>query len=133
MEPGAALLARWRNGETASGNELLARHFGSIRRFFASKIAPGEVEELVHKTFTGGIEGVASFRGDGDFRAYLFGIARRTLYKHLRSRSRDAARHDPDLGISSVRALGQSPTSVVAERQREGLVLRALQDLPVAQ
>ncbi len=133
MDSDGALLDKWRDGDSASGNALLARHFGSIRRFFASKIAPGDVEELVQKTFTGCIEAAADFRGDGNFRAYLFGIARRTLYKHLRNRSRDASRSDPDLGVSSVRALGQSPTSVVAEREREGLVLQALQQLPVAQ
>lgn len=133
MESDTALLHQWRGGDAASGNTLLARHFGSVRRFFASKIAPSDVEELVQKTFTGCIEGAANIREDGNFRAYVFGIARKTLYKHLRNHTRDTARSDPDLGVSSVRALGQSPTSIVAEREREGLLLEALQQLPVAQ
>lgn len=133
MQSDAALLALWRGGEAESGNTLLARHFGSIRRFFASKIAPGEVEELVQRTFTGCVESVVSFRGDGNFRSYLFGIARKQLFRHLRNRTRDASREQPDLGVSSVRALGQSPTSIVAEREREGLLLQALQQLPVTQ
>lgn len=133
MQSDAKLLANWQAGDRASGNALLSRHFGSVRRFFASKVAPGDVEELVQKTFAGCVEGAARLREDGQFRAYLFGIARKTLYKHLRNRARDASRHEPDMGVSSVRALGQSPTSVVAEQQRESLVLEALQQLPVAQ
>lgn len=133
MHSDAALLALWRGGDAESGNTLLARHFGSIRRFFASKIAPGEVEELVQRTFAGCVESVVSFRGDGNFRSYLFGIARKQLFKYLRNRTRDASREQPDLGVSSVRALGQSPTSIVAEREREGLLLQALQQLPVTQ
>ena len=133
MQSDPALLSLWRDGDVTSGNALLARHFGSVRRFFASKIDHGDVEELVQRTFTGCIEGAAGFRSDSSFRSYLFGIAKNQLFRHLRDRARDSSRHDPDLGVSSVQELGQSPTSVVAECERKGLVLSALQQLPVPQ
>lgn len=133
MTSDAELLSLWNGGDTRSGDTLLARHFGSIRRFFANKVDAQTVEELVQRTFTGCIEGATRFRGDASFRAYLFGIARKTLYKHLRTHIRDAEYVDHDVGVSSVRALGQSPTSVVAEQERGVYLLEALQRLPLAQ
>ncbi len=127
------LLERWRAGDKAAGNELLSRYFGPVRRFFATKIAGDDVKELVQRTFAGCVEGAQRFRGDGSFRAFVLAIARRQLYKYLRDRSRSNAREEPDLSVSSVVALGQSPTSIIAAAQREALLLQALQRIPVEQ
>lgn len=58
-------------------------------------------------------------------------IARKQLYKHFRNLTRDRKRQDLDLGVSSIRALDQSPSSVIAAQEREGLVLEALQRVSV--
>ncbi|MCH9688255.1 MAG: RNA polymerase sigma factor [Deltaproteobacteria bacterium] len=133
MDPDAELLSRWRAGDTVAGNQLLSRHFGSIRRFFASKISGNEVEDLVQQTFAACIGAADTFRGDARFSTFLFSIARNQLYRYLRNQARDAARTRPDLSVSSIRMLGQSPTSVVARAQNEDLVLEALQRLSVEQ
>ena len=127
------LLESWRGGDKAAGNELLSRYFGPVRRFFATKISGDDIKELVQRTFAGCVEGAQRFRGDGSFRAFILAIARRQLYKYLRDRSRQGARDDPDLSVSSVVALGQSPTSIIAAAQREALLLQALQRIPVEQ
>jgi RNA polymerase sigma-70 factor (ECF subfamily) len=127
------LLERWRGGDKAAGNELLSRYFGPVRRFFATKISGDDIKELVQRTFAGCVEGAQRFRGDGSFRAFILAIARRQLYKYLRDRSRQGARDEPDLSVSSVVALGQSPTSIIAAAQREALLLQALQRIPVEQ
>ena len=127
------LLERWRAGDKAAGNELLSRYFGPVRRFFATKISGDDVKDLVQRTFAGCVEGAERFRGDGSFRAFILAIARRQLYKYLRDRSRHSARDQPDLSVSSVVALGQSPTSVIAAAQREEVLLQALQRIPVEQ
>ena len=132
-DPDADLLQRWRDGDNTAGNELLARHFGTVRRFFATKIMGDDVKDLVQRTFAGCIEGTTRYRGDGSFRAFLLAIARRQLYKYLRDRSRHNAREGVDLSVSSVIALGQSPSSVIAAAQREELLLQALQRVPVEQ
>lgn len=131
METDAELLARWRNADKAAGNELLARYFGSVRRFFASKITGADVEDLVQRTFSGCVVATETFRGDASFRTFLLAIARKQLYKYIRDRYRKQAREDPDLGVSSVTALGQSPSSVFAAKEREALVLQALQRVSV--
>jgi RNA polymerase sigma-70 factor (ECF subfamily) len=127
------LLDRWRGGDNVAGNELLSRYFGPVRRFFATKISGDDVKDLVQRTFAGCVEGAQRFRGDGSFRAFILAIARRQLYKYLRDKSRHNAREDADLSVSSVVALGQSPSSVIAAEQREALLLQALQRIPVEQ
>ncbi len=133
MDSDAELLRRWRAGDRGAGNDLLARHFGSIRRFFASKISGAEVEDLVQQTFAAAVGAADSFRGEARFSTFLFSIARRQLYRHLRNRARDMARTQPDLSVSSILMLGHSPSSVVAHAEKEELVFRALQRLPVEQ
>ena len=125
------LLERWRDGDKAAGNALFRRHFASVRRFFRNKVRPDDVEDLIQRTFAGCVESRDRFRGDASFRTFLFAVARRQLYKHLRDRAVKESREAPDLGVSSVHALGMSPSSVMAARQEQGLLLEALQRISV--
>jgi len=131
MDADADLLERWRGGDNDAGADLFARHFPSIRRFFASKIGQNEVEDLVQRTFMGCVEASARFREEASFRTFLFSIAKRQLYKHLRDRARRQANEDPDLTISSVFDLGHSPSSVIAAEEERLVLLHALQHVPV--
>ncbi|MEM6997249.1 MAG: sigma factor, partial [Myxococcota bacterium] len=65
----------WRDGDAASGNELVQRHFTSIFRFFRGKV-PAHADELTQQTFLACIEAKDRFRDGNSFRSYLFGIAR---------------------------------------------------------
>ncbi|MEX1361792.1 MAG: RNA polymerase sigma factor [Nannocystaceae bacterium] len=125
-------LRAWQRGDASAGNELFRDHFPSIRRFFASKVGPDSVDDLVQRTFTACVDAAADFRGEGSFRAFLFGIARKQLYRHLERFAR-ADRRNASVGVSSVQDLGQSPTSVIAAQQGGDVLLRALQSLPVEQ
>lgn len=127
------LLERWRDGDQAAGNELFLRHFASIRRFFANKVPREDVEELVQRTFTGCVEARARLRGDSGLRSFLFGVAKRQLYKLLRERAVRGRRVDVDFAVSSVRDLGHSPSSMMARQQDHELLLQALQRLSVEQ
>ena len=125
------LLQQWRDGDKSAGNELFRRHFRSIRRFFRNKVPPDEVEDLIQKTFAGCVEGRDRFRGDSSFRTFLFAVARRQLFKFLRDRASRERRVDPDFGVSSVHALGQSPSSMMAKQQEHEILLQALQRVSV--
>ncbi len=132
MSSDTELLDAWVvQSDRDAGNQLITRYFGRIRRFFASKVNPTEVEDLVQRTFAGCVEHVGQFRADASFTTYIFAIARRQLYRHLRENSRRTRLHDRDIGLSSIRTLGQSPSSVVARAESAQLVLRALQSIPV--
>lgn len=133
MEADEHLLERWRAGDAKAGNALFRRHFASIRRFFANKVGADHVEELVQHTFTGCIEGRERFAGRSSFRTFLFAIAKRQFYKHLRDNASRRSRHDPDMNVSSVRELGYSPSSIAAAREQQASLLAALQRIPVEQ
>lgn len=131
MSDDAELLEKWRDGDRAAGNTLFRRHFATVRRFFRNKIGADDVEDLIQRTFTGCIEGRDRFRGDSSFRTFLFAVARRQLYKHLRDRASRESRRDPDMHLSSVHALGHSPSSVAAAREEHSMLLVALQRISV--
>jgi len=127
----AELLEAWRGGDKSSGNELFRRHFRSVRRFFRNKVPPDDVEDLIQRTFAGCVEGRDRFRGDASFRTFLFAVARRQLFKFLRDRAARDRRVDPDFGVSSIHALGQSPSSMMAKQQEHEILLEALQRVSV--
>lgn len=125
------LLARWRAGDKVAGTDLFRRYFGQTRRFFRNKVEAHDVEDLVQRTFAGLVERVEGFRGDASFRVYLFGVAQRQLWKFLRDNGRHLARQAVDLRVSSVQALGFSPSSVIAAGEQQLLVQQALQRISV--
>jgi RNA polymerase sigma factor (sigma-70 family) len=131
VDPDLLLLQRWRDGDAGSGNTLFNRHFASIRRFFRNKVSAGDVEDLIQRTFLACVESRDRFRGDSTFRTYLFVVARNELYRHLRRRARDDAREAVDFGVSSIHAMGISPTGLVAKKEEHQLVLEALRRISV--
>lgn len=84
------LLARWRGGERAAGEELCRRHYPTLLGFFATKCR-GEAAALATQTLLASVrepdtERAAGGEGRGSFRAHLFSLARRELHRHLQRR-----------------------------------------------
>lgn len=127
MHDDFALLARWRDGDRRAGSELLARYFDNLYRFFASKV-DDEVDDLIQATLEACVKYQRALEGVSSFKAYLFTVARNTLYRHLRGRAR---RDDVDFGVTSVLQIGASPTSVIARKEDERRLLGALRSLPL--
>jgi RNA polymerase sigma-70 factor (ECF subfamily) len=122
------LLEAWRAGDRIAGNELLARHFQSLYRFFASKV-PNEAEDLIQSTLLACVTYIERVAEASSFRAYLFTIATNQLYAHLRKHAR--VEGQVDFTLTSMAELGISPSSVVAQREREQQVSMALRRLPL--
>lgn len=124
MDEGA-LLQAWRGGDTAAGEAFTRAHYGRILGFFrlrASEVA----EDLTQKTFLACAEGSSPVES-ANVRAFLFGIARNVLMRHLRDRHRDLALDHFDAGRPQSIL---SPSGVVAKRREHWLLLRALERLP---
>jgi len=119
------LLQRWRDGDQLAADTLARRHYPSVLRFF--EVRTRLAEDLTQRTFLACVEGKERFRGDASFRAYLFGIARRQLFRYLE----DQRRHDR---LSSLDAPepqpGTSLSVLVARREEHQLLLTALSGLP---
>lgn len=127
--PDRELVDAWRAGDRAAGHALFDRYYEPVARFFFNKVDADVARDLIQRTFLGCIEGLPAFRGDGEFRSWLFGIAYRQLCRHYRGRAgqRDAL----DFGQASVADWQPSPSQHVAAGQELRLLLAALQRLPL--
>lgn len=123
------LLTAWRAGDREAGDSLLARHFDVVCRFFYFKVGEPAAADLIQQTFLAICEGKQRFRGESAFRTYLLGTARMVLLAHLRRKRRDAARLDPI--EHSLAGFGPSPTSALARRREQAILLEALRELPI--
>jgi len=120
------LLDAWRNGDRTAGNELFEAYFPALYRFFANKVCDG-VDDLIQQTLMACVEGRDRFTGSSSFRAYLFGVARNTLFVHYRNRHK-AGRFDA--GVTSLHDLDPSPSRLLAQRAEERLLAAALREIP---
>lgn len=122
-----ALLAAWRDGNKEAGSALFERYYDALARFFANK-AGLECADLVQRTFLALVEARARFRGDASFRTFLFATARNVLFKHYRTKRRAP---ELDFAVTAIFDLGPSPSSLVARRHEQRLLLEALRRIPL--
>jgi RNA polymerase sigma-70 factor (ECF subfamily) len=122
------LLYAWRGGERDAGDALMRAYYPRVHGFFRLRV-PDAAEDLTQRTFLACTEArdrvtVTSFR------AYVFGAARKLLYKHLASNERRErlATFKMPLPQSVI-----TPTGVIALRQEHWLLLRALEALSLDQ
>lgn len=125
------LLRRWVAGDVAAGDLLARRHYPNVRRFFDVKV-PRHAEDLTQRTFLACAESLPGFRGDATFKAYLFGIARIQLLRHLKqSTVRDDVARRKSWSAAPDRRTSLS--MIVANRQEHHLLLLAYAKLPTDQ
>jgi len=124
------LLVAWQGGNPQAGEQLMRRHYDAIRRFFEVK-ASFVADDLTQRTFLACVEAAASYRGDASVRAFLFGIARKQYMAYQRKDGRlESAMQFGDFGGSRTFT---SVSTLVARREEQHLMLRALVDLPAEQ
>jgi len=116
-------------GDRAAGHALFEHYYEPVARFFFNKVADDVARDLIQKTFVGCLEGLTGFRGDGEFRSWLFGIAYRQLCKHYRGVAGERAHLD----FEQVSVAGQatSPSQRMIAGQELRVLLTALQRLPI--
>lgn len=127
-----ALVERLRLGRDTEEafRHLFRRYYRVVLRYFAERrLAPDVCENLAQETFLAVHEGIAGYRGDGSFEAWLFGIARRLLAQELRRRVRQ--RWD---GRAAGELAGSPATAGPLERalghELQQSLAQALGDLP---
>jgi RNA polymerase sigma factor (sigma-70 family) len=120
------LLERWEQGSLGAGNELFERYFDEVYRFFEHK-TDQDAADLVQRTFLACLESRGRFQRNSSFRTYLYGIARNLLHGYWRQKKRASF----DVGASTLRDLGQSPSNAIAERHERRLLLEALRSIPL--
>jgi RNA polymerase sigma-70 factor (ECF subfamily) len=124
-----ALLERWRNGDRRAGEQLCARYFDEIYRFFVHKLAE-QADDLTQQTFLACVKSRDQFRGKSSFRTYLFTIARNELFMALRIL---AQVQYVDVAELSLAELVTTPSQRIGKQQAHERLRAALRKLPVEQ
>jgi RNA polymerase sigma factor (sigma-70 family) len=128
MSDDLALLKKWREGESAAGQELFRRHTETLYRFFRNKVAGG-VEDLVQQTMVACLSSQAQYEQRASFRSYLLGVARYQLFDYYRRNKSDA--EHLEFNTVTVHDLALSASSQLAKASEERVLLEALRRLPV--
>jgi RNA polymerase sigma-70 factor (ECF subfamily) len=128
------LLRRWRDGDTAAGNQLFQRCFAPVYRFFVNKTrSAADTEELTQSTFVALMTARERFRGTSSFLTYALGVANNVLRHYYRDLARDQAHLDPldPLGLgSSVAELAAGAQTQLECAEEQQLMLVALREIP---
>lgn len=116
------LLLAWRAGDRKAGSELIRSHARLVQRFFANKVGkPEQVEELAQRTFAACVDGVERFRGDSNFRTWLFAIANNVLREYFRESRRNDQLDFASVSLEDAGAPGHS-TLLAASREQQRLI-----------
>jgi RNA polymerase sigma-70 factor (ECF subfamily) len=114
-----AIMARVLAGETSRFDELAQRHRAGLVRFVAAVIGDAdEAENLAQEAITRAFTGLAAYRPELSFRAWLYGIARNLC----RNRFRDQRRHARLVGVER---LAEVPAAV---GRRQGVLSDVLRN-----
>ena len=134
MVEDAELLRRWRDGDTAAGNQLFQRCFAPIYRFFVNKTrSAADTEELTQSTFVALMKARERFRGTSSFLTYALGVANNVLRHYYRDLARDQAHLDPldPFGLgSSIAQLAAGAQTQLECAEEQQLMLVALREIP---
>jgi RNA polymerase sigma-70 factor (ECF subfamily) len=124
------LVERWRQGDPAAGDLLARRHYESVLRFFEGRV-PAVAQDLTQRTFLACVESLDRTQIHTSFRAFLFGVARNYLLRHIRDQGRSDRRRDFSESPSRLQIPVTSPSGLFARSQEQHFLLRALTELPV--
>lgn len=125
-----ALLDAWRGGDRKAGKTLFERYYAPVERFFRNKLDESALPDIIQATFLACVEGRERIRGDGAFRAYLFGVAHNQLRKHYRDK-RGGREDAVDFDEVSVADLAPTMSQILAARHEQRLLLEALRRIPL--
>lgn len=104
---------------------MARKHYGAVHRFFEVK-ATAAADDLTQRTFLACAQAVDRLERAASFRSFLFGIARNLLLQHIAARPADEGGSDFD----EVPGRLTRVSIIVARRQEQQVVLRALAELP---
>lgn len=128
MRDDEELLSAWRAGDRSAGQELYARYFPLVYRFFSNKVGE-DIEDLVQRTFLACTTHRERVRSGGSLRAFLLVVARNELFDHLRRRYRDG--QTLDVTSVSIADLGTTVSQLIARRDEHRMLLLALRRIPL--
>jgi RNA polymerase sigma-70 factor (ECF subfamily) len=128
--PVGEVLARAIAGDRAAFNALYLGHVEAVRRLLTRLVGPSaDRDDLVQQTFLDAYRALPKFRGEAAFSTWLYRIAVRLAYRHLRRwRVATASAVDHALALEVV-APGPGPESRAHQREELRRALAMLDKL----
>jgi|SRR6187402_1804012 len=131
------LLACWRAGDVAAGQQLFRQSYKVVSRYLRNKVSGAAHGDLVQKTFLACLRSSTQFRGASSFRTYLLRIAHHVLVDHFRDARRGAApdcdrQYEVEVDDLILADSFADPDAIIARRQEHRCLLGALRRLPFA-
>lgn len=126
------LMQSYRSGEAASFDTLYQRYRTVVYRFFLRQLPQAEAEECHQEVWLKLINARAAYQPRGEFRAYLFTIAHRTLTDRHRRNIKHAA-VDVDAAVEEIADANADPASAAADGRETERLHRCIAALPIAQ
>lgn len=122
-------MARLSAGEAGALDEIIRRYGAAMFRFILAQIGdPEQAGDLLQEVFVAVFEGRARYRASGQFRGWLYKIARNLLRKARRER--DArARRESGLGHLLARGWPALPDETPERREQVRRLLTVLGEL----
>ncbi len=125
----AELVNAWMRGAPGADERIVQHHYAGVRRFFDLRCAHA-ADDLTQQTFLACLEVLNRVEKAASFRAFLFGVARHVLLRHLRAEGRK-------LPVESYTTRpgepGMTATGVIAKREEQVMLLRAMESIPMDQ
>ncbi len=103
--------------------ELHRRYIGELTGYIARRVRPVEVEDTVQEVLYRILLSACSYRGKSNVRAWLYGVARQTLWEKFRGRD------DPVSSQVLIDSIG-GPESLALRTERRRHIVAALERLP---
>lgn len=89
IETDNILVQRMLSGSTVAFDCLYERHFAKVYGFVARRVSPeSEVEDVVQTVFTHALMNLDSYRSEGTFIRWLYGITRNVLRRRFLKQAR---------------------------------------------
>lgn len=133
LPPDLTVFVQWATGDRRAGDELFRRFTPVLQQFFRTKVRPEDIGDLIQQVWIALSETLRNRSEPGittSVRAYIYGVARHLLYRHLRRKYRaDSSNVDPL--SSSIAALDPSLSTEIGKRLASQRMLLALQRLPI--
>ena len=124
------LMQQVRDGDAAPLAELFARHQVPLYNFFLRLTGQASTsEDLVQETFLRILRAKHTYRGQGQFKAWMYQVARSARADHYRKRWRETDL--PEATQETLASPGLDASEEIELDQRHALVRAALARLPV--
>jgi RNA polymerase sigma-70 factor (ECF subfamily) len=123
-------LARRASGDLEAFAELYQRHMPYVYHYHLARTGNADdAQDLTSQTFLAALEGIASYRGQGSFGGWLFGIAAHKVADHYRRLRSVAPLEDAEY----LPALDPPPDDIASQRLELAQISSALKTLSAEQ